>query len=475
MQGDNLFIMIDTKKQHKHKSNFGSHNNANKCLELADSFLDSNPELFYWTEPNDSKKGLFYWYKGGVYKPCSTYEIEQKLLKYDPSGNGVIIPKSISGSRLQETMQNVRRLRFFYREAFNPEGIFNFKNGLFDIKKGKLFPHTMDIISTIQLPYEYNEFMECPLFMKLLNDSFEGKLEKIGILQEFLGLCLTRHTKYEKALFMIGEAGSGKSTILEAVKNTFGIENCSNVRLDMLADSRFTGNLLDKYINIDTEIPENIENYEDALKKITSGEEIMINTKFIPTYSARPFCKLIFAANDMPRIKDTSNAIYRRFLLLDFNNVVSDEKIDVELKFKLKDECAGIFNWAYEGYKRLIEKKKFTTSKDMSDKINEIKLLNNSVYYFISENYEITENKEHYIIIDDMYEEYKNFCHKVGAKGIFKKIVFGKEMSKTFLKRIKSDRRTIGGVQKRIWTGLRKLDDVTQMSESEIEQIEWEE
>ena len=63
----------------------------------------------------------------------------------------------------------------------------------------------------------------------------------------------------------------------------------------------------------------------------------------------------------------------------------------------------------------------------MAQRIDELKLLNNSIYYFITENYEVTENEEHWVELDVMYEEYKEFCHKVGAKGIFKKNVFGKE------------------------------------------------
>ena len=462
------------KKADTHKSSFDFQNNSNKYLELADAFLVAHPHVLYWTEANDTKKGLFYRYEGGIYKACSSFEIENMLLHFTPERKGVIIPRALSDGKIQEVVRNIKKRRFFYRDMFNQENIINFKNGLLNINTNELIDHTMEIISTVQLPYSHDKDAKCPLFMKTINECLEGDLEKIGIFQEFIGYCLTKDTKYEKALFLVGEAGTGKSTMLDAVEYILGEENCSSIRMDMLADSKFTGNLLDKYVNIDNEIPQNISNYEDALKKIISGQKITINTKFIPTYDAKPFCKLIFAANDIPRINDTSNAVFRRILLLDFNNVIHRDKVDVNLKYKLKNECPGIFNWAFEGLERLRRKGRFSTSNDMVERIKQLRLINNSVFYFIEEEYEITEKSHHYVKIDDLYEHYTSFCHEVGAKGVFKKPIFGKEFKKVYGKKVDQSRKMLEGGQKRVWLGIRKKGDVSMMEDGEIsEQITW--
>lgn len=454
----------------KHKAEFNFSKGVNPCLRLADVFLENNPEILYWTERNDSKRGIFYLYENGIYKKKSTYEIENILLQFTPAERDVIIPKDISNQKLMEVMRIIKRRRFFYQDMFNQESIINFRNGLLDIVKCELMPHTMDIITTIQLPYSYDPKAECPVFMRFLNESLEGNLEKIGILQEFFGYCLTKSTKYEKGMFIVGEANTGKSTVLDALEAIMGEENCSSIRLDMLCDSRFTGNLMDKYVNIDNEIPQNIDNYEEALKKIISGQKVTVNTKFIPTYDAKPFCKLIFAANDLPRINDSSNAIFRRLLLLDFNNVVPDDKIDVHLKEKVKSECAGIFNWALEGLKRLEKNRGFTKSYDMSVKINDLKMLNNSIYYFIEENYVVTESEKDYVLVDTIYEKYKNFCFQVGAKGVFKKPVFGKEINKVYVKKVYQGRVSFGGHQKRVWFGLREKTEHDKMGVGESDE-----
>lgn len=459
----------------KHKIKFGSQSHANKYLAVAEAFINDHPEVVYWTEANDTKKGLFYRYKDGVYKACSTFEIDNLLLEYTPTDKSLILPRAASEAKQQEILRNIKKLKFVYRDVFNPVNIVNFKNGFFDVNTGELTPHSIKTISTIQLPYNYDPEAECPLFMKVLNESLSGDVEKIGIIQEFIGYCMIPTAKFERALFLVGASGSGKSTVLDSIEATLGKENCSGVRMDMICDSRFVGLLLDKYVNIDMEVPQDINNYEEALKKVISGQTVTINTKFLPSYDTKITCKLMFAANDLPRISDTSDAIFRRILLLDFNNVVQSDKVDVDLKDKIKDnECAGIFNWAYIGLQRLLKNGKFTSSNDMISHIDELKLLNNSVYYFISETHEVTENDEHFVVVDDLYENYKDFCHEVGAKGIFKKPTFGKEMRKVFVNKIKDGRKTIKGKQTRIYTGIRKKDDISQYSPSELAQgIEW--
>lgn len=458
------------KKQIEHKIKFNSQNHSNKYLELADDFLDKHQEIIYWTEANDTKKGLFYKYKDGVYKQCSTFEIEDLLLDYTSENKSILIPRALSEAKQQEVIRNIKKRRFFYRDVFNPEHIVNFKNGYFDINTGELIPHSMEVVSTIQLPYSYDPSAECPTFQRVLWESLSGDKEKIAILQEFVGYCLIPTAKYERAMFLVGASGSGKSTVLDSIEAALGTENCSGVRMDMICDSRFVGLLLDKYVNIDMEVPQNINNYEEALKKVISGQTVTINTKFLPSYDTKITCKLMFAANDLPHISDTSDAIFRRILLLDFNNVVPSDKIDADLKDKIKqNECPGIFNWAYEGLKRLNERGEFTKSNDMAGHIEELKLLNNSVYYFITENYEVTGNhKDNYVITEDLYEDYKDFCHKVGAKGIFKKPVFGKEMRKIFLKDIDNPIKRVKGVSTRVWSGIRKKDDISQYSPDEL-------
>jgi len=457
------------RKIKKHTAVFKNDKNAGKWLRLADTFLEAHPEILYWTERNSTKKGLFYVYGKGLYSVVSTLEIEQMLVDFKPDDNSISIPSLISQAKHQETMHNIMRRRFFYRDRFNPEGIINFQNGFFDTETEELSEHSMDIISTNQLPYNYDPEAKCPNFLKALDDAVESDIQKLSIIQEFVGYCLTRETKYEKALFLIGASGSGKSTVLDGIEAMLGKENVSNTSMEQLCQPRYAGNFIDRIANIDREIPKDISGYEEALKKIITGESVKVDTKFIPSYDARPYCKIIFGANDMPRIADTSNALFRRMLLIEFNNVVPDEKIDVDLKERAKNEGDGIFNWALVGLKRLNENKKFTASPEMDESVRELKMQNNAIYYFISECYDIEQGDEVHVTVDDLYDKYLDFCHKIGSKGIYRKNSFSKEMKKTFGKAINQRQKKIDGINNRVWLGM-----IEKPLYEQGDQVEWE-
>lgn len=443
------------KRIKKHVAVFPDVNGVNKCLQLADDFLSFNDDIIFWTERNESKRGIFYKYNNGVYKEISNLELENIIIHYEPSNRSFLIPMQINETKLQEVIKNIKKRRFFYREYFNQENIINFRNGFFDIIEGVLLPHDKSIISTVQLPYNYDPDSKCPVFIDTINHIFKGDLEKIHILQEFMGYCLIKSTKYEKALFMVGAAQSGKSTIIETIQSMLGEDNVSNIGLHELSNPAFVGGLIDKYANLVSEIPKNVRDYEDALNMIISGERLTINTKFVPTYNARPFCKLIFAANDMPRISNTSDAVFRRMLLLEFDNKIADDVVDVDLKYKLKKEFSGVFNWAFIGLKRLITRKGFTKSSNMNERIRQLKVRNNTTLYFIEENYELCKQTEGDISVSEIYKEYNKFCLDIGARPLYINN-FSEEIRKLYGDKILKKRKTVNLRQEQSFYGLRK-------------------
>jgi putative DNA primase/helicase len=454
--GDNQSNAVRRVQITKCDCKFKEDKKANVLLRLADEFLDAHPNIIYWTERNSTKKGTFYHYNDGTYKEVSILEIEKMLVDINPKDPSIPFPSSLSQSKLNETVSILMRRRFFYREEFNPDGIINLKNGLYSIEDHMLTPHTMNIISTNKLPYAYDKTATCPVFLQVLEDATSGDQIKKDIIQEFAGYCLTRDTRLEKVLFLIGSAGSGKSTILEGIIAMLGDENVSSATIDKICQPRYTGLFIDKIANIASEIPKDISGYEEPLKAIISGEKITVDTKFIPSYDARPYCKLIFAGNDLPAISDSSDGIFRRMLLIYLNNTVSKEKMDVDLKSRIKREGAGIFNWALEGYDRIKKNKKFTHSDEMVADLDTVKLQNNTVYYFISENYDVGLDESNYVPIDDLYEHFKDFCAHVGAKGIYKKQVFGKEIRKIFHGKIANASKYYTGGTRASWVGIAK-------------------
>jgi putative DNA primase/helicase len=460
-------MSIDTKKIPKLINAYSADQKANDYLRCAEEFLRENPEIIFWSERDNTRKGLFYIYADGVYKPVSSLEVDKRLIDFNPSGHGVVIPRKISEAKRMEILANVKKLRFFYSDAFNPSGVLNVKNGLFYVEDRSLNPHTMDILTTNQLPYDYDPDAKCDTFLYALDHAVGGDKDKIEIIQEFAGYCLTKDTDIEKGLFLVGAAASGKSTVLEGIEAMLGKHNISNLTMEQLCQPRFAGVFVDKLANIDNEVPHDTTRYDEAIKKIISGQGVTVDIKFLQTYTIKPCCKLIFAANDMPRISDSSEGLFRRIILIDFNNVIPPDKRDRKIKERVRTEGAGILNWALIGLNRLLKNERFTESKSVDDNVEELRMLNNAVYYFIMENYDINALESDVVPMQTLYEEYIRFCNHTGSYAKFKNRSFYKEIKKIFVGKIAEKVVNLSGGTVRVFTRIRrKLPN---------EKINWEE
>ncbi|NCU33027.1 MAG: hypothetical protein EOM23_08880, partial [Candidatus Moranbacteria bacterium] len=169
--------MKTIKRINKHSVIFPSKKGSNKYLQIADCFLRDHPNLLFQTEPDESKKGVFLKYEKGLYREISTFEIEDMLLHYEPEEKDIMVPNKLSDAKLQEIIRHIKKRRFYYRDVFNSEGIQNFRNGYLNMKTGLLEEHTPDIVSTIQLPYDYDPKADCPLFKKVISTSLNNNQE----------------------------------------------------------------------------------------------------------------------------------------------------------------------------------------------------------------------------------------------------------------------------------------------------------
>lgn len=321
--------------------------------------------------------------------------------------------RKITSAKRDQVIRNLEILCSRKEEDLNPENIFNFKDCLVDIVSGQTIPHSPDALTTVQLPYAYKSREAAPLWRKFLHDVTAGCPEKQALLQEFAGYCLMKSCHLEKALFLFGRGSNGKSVFSETLAKVFGRHNVSAVSLEGLSNPVHRCNILGKYLNIDSDLPRNAEKFEESFRKIVSGEPVLFNEKFIPAFSAAPYCKLIYCLNEFPIIDDASNAFYRRMLLVPFNVEFNAETKDVNLKKKLEDELPGIFRWCVEGYKQ-VRDHGFSTNQFMNDQIHELKADNNPIIAFAEEELEFVKHGE--VTKRDLYESFKNWTARNGHK-----------------------------------------------------------
>jgi len=295
----------------------------------------------------------------------------------------------------------------------------NLQNGTFLINETEtvLLNFNADDFLTYQLSFHYSPEAKAPLFQKYLDRVLPEKDAQI-VLAEYLGYIFIKHgnskLKLEKALLLYGSGANGKSVFYEIVMALLGRENISSFTLDQLTDKEGLkrAQIADKLLNYASEIGTGMAT--DYFKRLTSGEPVDARRLYGDPFDIYQYAKLMFNCNELPRQTENTNAFFRRFLIIHFNQTIPEEEQDKELPNKIIDnELSGVFNWALEGLQRLLRQGKFSYCRSSEAILNEFRTESNSVeLFFREENYQ--KDNEAHIYIRDIYPEYRQFCIEDG-------------------------------------------------------------
>lgn len=236
------------------------------------------------------------------------------------------------------------------------ENIIPFANGAFYVRE-KEFIKDEDV----SVPYKlniplFNNIQSTPNFNKWLHDLFYE--EDIPVIQEFLGYCLIPSTKAQKSLFLVGEAGVGKSgigVILESILGDafLGVQNTQ----EFLADKFKLPELENKLVLYDDDLDNSALTGTGLYKKlITNSVPISADRKYEQPFRFIPKIKIVSCCNEMlTSLFDKSDGFYRRLLPVIVKPKSKSWVKDAEFHDKLRSEAQGIVQYALIGLLRLIE------------------------------------------------------------------------------------------------------------------------
>ncbi|MHB1425051.1 MAG: DUF5906 domain-containing protein [Gemmataceae bacterium] len=116
------------------------------------------------------------------------------------------------------------------------KNVIAFSNGLLDLEAtADLIPHSPNWCSTVCLPFDYDPSTTCPAWEKFLAEVLEGDEDRMALLQEFFGYCLSSDSSLQKALILVGKPRSGKGTIQRVLGALVGPDNSTGFSLERLA------------------------------------------------------------------------------------------------------------------------------------------------------------------------------------------------------------------------------------------------
>ena len=266
--------------------------------------------------------------------------------------------------------------------------IINVRNGLYNVLEDTLTEHTPDYYSTVQLNVTYDKKADCPLFKKFLAESMGGDMEQVGLIQEMLGYFLIPVNSAQKCFVIVGVASAGKSVLLRVLNDVLlGKQNVSNVSWQALNERFKTAELFGKLANIFADLPtKNID--DNGIFKALVGEDYLtVEKKNKNPFSFQSSARLLFYCNSIPKnYGDRSEGFYRRLIIIRFNHTVLQDKRDPELLEKLRMEADGIFLFALEGLRRLMNNHYvFSETQVNADELQQYREESDSVLSFVKD------------------------------------------------------------------------------------------
>lgn len=296
---------------------------------------------------------------------------------------------------------------------------FSFHNGIVerDVLLGRsapLEPHTPEWFSTNVLPFDYQPNAECPRWQSFLHEVQEGDQERIALLQEWFGYCLTADTSQQKFLLLEGTGSNGKSVFTHVLEGLLGAANYSSVPIESFSDRFALSATIGKLLNTCSEASKVSPRIEGMLKQFVGGDSITIDRKHIEQLQFKPTARLLITTNKRPSFTDDSDGIWRRMLVVPFRVKIADDKVIKGLDARLLEEASGILNWSIEGLRRLRTQGRFTRSEVMDTQIVAYRAEDSPEMVFLRQHFVLDANSE--TLAAHMYAAYRVWAEQVGEK-----------------------------------------------------------
>ncbi len=368
-------------------------------------------------------EGSFYWYVNGYYKKTDKNTVKAKITAY--------IPDSLISDNLINNIYNLMLAdeeHIIREEDFNTnENYINFRNGLYNIKTGKLEPHDSSILYSRQVDTDYIPdavLTETTTFTKFIcdlckDDSGIIDWERYHSLAEITGFAISNIYGYrtKKAAFLYGPVGNtGKSQFLALVAFLIGAANLENIALQNMNEEKgrfILGNIALTRLIMNGDQGKAAIKDSSIFKSLTGGDYIKTEAKGKDIKSTVFKGFVLVACNDLPYIADDrGDHLYRRLHIVPCTHEIPEEERDPEILSKMLKELPAIVNWAITGLHRLIKNRyNFTEVTAGKEYIEIYRKSSDTVFSFLmDEGYIITKDPKDKVVKSDLLAAYKNYC-----------------------------------------------------------------
>lgn len=383
-------------------------------------------------------------YDDGVWKRLPEMQVRQEVQRIAVTYSSSRVTSALVASVYNLLQQDV----FLPEDKFDSDiDLIYFFDKVLRVSTGETEDYDpLKHFATSKLPFHYYPEASSEAWTQALTMT---EPEYLPFLQEFAGYCLTPSTQHELALWCWGEPGSAKSTFITGLEAMLGSRCCTLGLADIERSHFALAQLPGKTLAISAEQPSRFVKCSHVLNSLISGESLIWERKFVDPVTIRPTVKLVWAMNELPRIDSSGVGLFRRVVPVPWRKV---ETPDPAVKEAVKLSGQAIFNWAYEGLKRLNARGRFEIPEGLISERETYRTQNDIPKTFIDECCEVVDQLDengHYNKIQSsvLHLSYAQWCEKTRHKSL-SSTAFAGEM-----KRLGFEKTPVDG--KVYWLGIR--------------------
>lgn len=257
-----------------------------------------------------------------------------------------------------------------------------FKNGTYNLQTDQLQkPNKNDYILG-GFNYNLDTSGREPKTIKALIEYMVG--DGAQFLIEYIGYMFYRsYEPFNKFVILQGEAGNGKSTLNNRIiKPLLTEKNISHLSMEKLTktdgtDAFNTADLFGKYANVFMDLKKIYIDSPDQLKNLTGGDAINARFKGGNEFTLENFATLLFAANDLPTLRDDKGVFSRALVLPTIAPVVRDDPLEQAKRSKLfpddviENELPAFAYYALREFKKALDRGELSITQTMKNTTHE--------------------------------------------------------------------------------------------------------
>jgi len=289
--------------------------------------------------------------------PLEKWELAERKRKRDKLKSWVSRSERTAGIKeMVEFASWQKQIQVHPDELDKDDFLINTPSGVVDIRTLEVRNHDPSLHQTFTTPVPYNPDSKCPRWVEFVRWAMGGDEELVAFLQRAGGYSLTGSAREQVFFFCYGMGGNGKSTFLDALLELAGgYGRACSFDLFLSGPQQQSGptpellQLKGARMTYASEPEEGRALKEALIKRVTGGERMVARGLWSAPIEFYPKFSLWISANHKPQIKGTDEGIWRRPLLIPWDQSLTDEEKDPTLPAKLKDEYEGILAWFIQG------------------------------------------------------------------------------------------------------------------------------